>query len=154
VALSSPRPVTGSLEESHTELEALLVLTQAGPAHAQVISGWDAEAAVLVKRGESVLGRDGHFVFSKLSVLEEHDRSHGTQFVETISCVLRLGWNISRAAAALQIHHTTLRYRMTRIGEICQFNVDDPLERLAANLHLLAVGKALQVPVPGLLQAD
>ena len=40
------------------------------------------------------------------------------------------------ASKRLCVHRNTLRYRLRRIQERCGLNLDDPDERLVAELHL------------------
>ena len=59
----------------------------------RLIVGWEAEAAVLAKRVENILRREGIASFSRVVALQEHDNRHGTTLVETLAtyygCVQR-----------------------------------------------------------------
>jgi DNA-binding PucR family transcriptional regulator len=69
-----------------------------------------------------------------LGRLLDYDEIHGTGLVGTLSTFLECGGNQERAAAALTIHRSTLKYRLKRIREISGYDLTDPDTYL--NLHL------------------
>lgn len=50
--------------------------------------------------------------------LEEYDRKHDSQLVETLEAYLETGGNIAAAARRLHTHINTVRYRLGRVEEI------------------------------------
>jgi PucR C-terminal helix-turn-helix domain len=141
VAISTPQPVAGHLTDAQQELHTLLALT---PHHADsplVIAGWENEAAVMAKRAERLLNADQPFRFRKLTALEAYDAKNHSRLEGTLAAYLSTGASVSRAADILQVHQTTLRYRLRRIVEISGLDLDNPAECIAAQLHLLAVGR-------------
>jgi hypothetical protein len=141
VVLSTPRPVTGYLTVARQEIRALLALIWHRADAPPVIAGWEYEAAVMAKRAERLLKADQRFEFGKLAAVEAYDAKHRGILADTLAVYLSVGASVSRAAQVLQVHHTTLRYRLRRIIEISGLRLDDPAERLAAQLHLLAAGR-------------
>ena len=69
-----------------------------------------------------------------LGALLEHDREHHSELVHTLTLYLDSGGNYDRAADALTIHRSTLRYRLGRIRELSGRDLTDPEHRL--NLHI------------------
>jgi sugar diacid utilization regulator len=63
-----------------------------------------------------------------------HDREHHSDLVHTLTLYLDSGGNYDRAADALIIHRSTLRYRLGRIRELSGRDLTDPEHRL--NLHI------------------
>jgi DNA-binding PucR family transcriptional regulator len=56
----------------------------------------------------------------------------------TLAAFLRAGGNVSAAARDLDIHATTLRYRLSRIEEVSGLSLEDPDERITCELLLRA----------------
>jgi DNA-binding PucR family transcriptional regulator len=79
---------------------------------------------------------------AKLRRLRDHDRVHGTSYVETLRCYVEAFGDIPRAAAKAGVHVNTLRYRLRRLVEEAQINLADPDERLLIELDLRLGGEA------------
>ena len=77
-----------------------------------------------------------------LSPLTQYDAQHHTDLVPTLHAYFENNGNMARTAHVLNIHRNTLVYRLGRITEIVQLDMDDSNVRL--NLHLaLKVHKML-----------
>jgi DNA-binding PucR family transcriptional regulator len=74
------------------------------------------------------------FVQEWLGPLLDYDRAKNSELVRTLSLYLECGGNYNETAAALTIHRSTLRYRLGRIREITDFDLNDVDSRL--NLHV------------------
>lgn len=72
----------------------------------------------------------------RLGVLLDYDAQHGTDYVETLHVYLDAFGDIAAAAAKLCIHANTLRYRLRKLQEIAEIQLDNPNERLALMLQL------------------
>jgi GAF domain-containing protein len=81
------------------------------------------------------------FVRQWLGPLLEYDRQKQSEFVTTLAAYLDAGGNYDATATALMIHRSTLRYRLTRIRELCGRDFSDPDVRL--NLHVAVRAWAL-----------
>jgi DNA-binding PucR family transcriptional regulator len=70
--------------------------------------------------------------------------------IETLTAYLDAGGNASRAAGDLHLHLNSLRYRLQRIGEICEVDLGDPEVRfqLQLALRLRRTRRALHDAVP------
>jgi sugar diacid utilization regulator len=75
-----------------------------------------------------------------LGPLLAHDREHHSDLVHTLALYLDSGGNYDRAADALTIHRSTLRYRLGRIRELSGRDLTDPEHRL--NLHIAVRAQA------------
>jgi DNA-binding PucR family transcriptional regulator len=71
-----------------------------------------------------------------LDPIREHDRERGTTYAESLLAYLDAFGDTSRGAKALCIHENTLRYRVRRIQELFDIDLDDPDVRLVAWLQL------------------
>jgi DNA-binding PucR family transcriptional regulator len=76
---------------------------------------------------------------SKLNVLLEQDREHGTAYVESLRAFLDHHGDFAAAAAAVCVHPNTLRYRIRRASSIACVDLSNPDERLMLSLQLRTV---------------
>ena len=74
-----------------------------------------------------------HLVAPELYQLMAHDAAHDTRYFETLRAFLLLERDIPRTSEKLIIHRTTLLYRLRKIDELIDCNLNDPNKRL----HLL-----------------
>lgn len=65
-----------------------------------------------------------------LYTLLEYDKEHTSELFHTLCVFLKWERSIARACEELEIHRTTLLYRMRRIGEITGLDLDDEKVRL------------------------
>ncbi len=91
------------------------------------------------------------FVRRWLGALLDYDVGKGSELVETLTRYLEAGGNYDATAKALNVHRSTLRYRLRRIRELSGYDLTDPDTHF--NLHLAARAwatiHALQLPGPG-----
>ena len=76
--------------------------------------------------------------------LYEHDRVNGTDYVETLTVYLDCFGNTALAAERLHIHPNTLRYRVRRLTELAEVDLEQAGQRFAveAQLRLPALASA------------
>lgn len=72
----------------------------------------------------------------KLERLRAEDRSSGSEYIATLEAYLSGFGNVMDAARRLNVHVTTLRYRLKRIQAISGLDFDDPAERVLCELLL------------------
>lgn len=65
----------------------------------------------------------------ELLQLKRLDRESGTEYYKTLKAFLICERNIPRAAEALIIHRTTLTYRLKKLKELVNLNLDDDKQR-------------------------
>ncbi|WP_312112738.1 PucR family transcriptional regulator [Brevibacillus reuszeri] len=88
-----------------------------------------------------LLDAAGHPVLQMLtSILIEpivtYDKEYGTELVATLSAFLKSGGNTKRVAEELFIHRNSVLYRLERIGEILQIDVNDPEVRFRLDVAM------------------
>ena len=76
------------------------------------------------------------FVTEWLSPILEYDQGHHARLEETLTSYLRSGGRPTACAAALDIHVSTLLYRMKRIEKLLMVDVRDPDSRFTLELAL------------------
>ncbi len=72
--------------------------------------------------------------------LRRHDAQRGTRYAETLRAWLECQGDLAAAAARLEVHPNTVRYRMRKLAEVVEVNLEDPNSRLAMIIEL-AVGE-------------
>ncbi len=68
--------------------------------------------------------------------LIEYDAASGADLVSTLETFLESGLNYRATAAKLFVHHNTVRYRIQRIEELCQVNLESSEDRLNLSIAL------------------
>ena len=74
--------------------------------------------------------KQGEFENLTLRKLQEYDKKHHTNLVETIEVFLDKNNNVSETAKALNIHTNTLAYRLKRISEIGEIDLENMNQKL------------------------
>ncbi|MGV0815279.1 helix-turn-helix domain-containing protein [Mycolicibacterium boenickei] len=70
--------------------------------------------------------------------LRAHDHAHGTQYAATLRAWLESQGDLAGAGRALGVHENTVRYRLRKMAELTQLNLDDARKRLAMMIELAA----------------
>ena len=66
----------------------------------------------------------------KLKKLEMYDQTNGAFLVETLLAYYMSGFNVGKTAEALYIHRNSLQYRLKKIEEILEVDLEDSMEYL------------------------
>lgn len=129
------RPVMGfkALRESFDEAGRALTMSEQVWADSPVAFFGDVslyELLMGVNDANMLAGFYNHW----LSPLVDYDTQHNTDLLDTLDAYFANNGNMARTAHILNIHRNTLVYRLGRISEIIELDMDDPNVRL--NLHL------------------
>jgi DNA-binding PucR family transcriptional regulator len=76
------------------------------------------------------------YVNERLSRLKQYDRENQTNLLETLETFLDTAGKVNLTSQRLHIHINTLSYRLRRIEEIMEVNLDDQNQRTALYLDL------------------
>jgi purine catabolism regulator len=76
------------------------------------------------------------FVKDSVGAMVTHDEQHRTSYLETISTYLNENCRAQACADAMEIHVTTLRYRLMRIQEMFGVDLESPERRFAFELAI------------------
>ena len=77
----------------------------------------------------------------------EHDRRKQSDLVRTLSEFFTANGNLAKAAQELDVHRNTLVYRLERIAELTELDLDDSDNRLI--LHLALKTQRVLATIPG-----
>jgi hypothetical protein len=67
----------------------------------------------------------GSFCHPALALLRKYDRDNGMDLYHTLEAYLACGCNVKQTANSLRIHRNSLSYRLARIGELTQTDLED-----------------------------
>jgi hypothetical protein len=68
--------------------------------------------------------------------LLEHDRQHGGELLSTLRAYFAAVGDVKVAAAGLGLHYNTVRYRLRKAAEVAGLDLNDPDQRLLAELQV------------------
>ncbi len=91
--------------------------------------------ALLLEFGDMMTAR-GTIVGGPVARLAEYDAKHRTNLLETLQAWLDAFGNVIEAAQAMWVHPNTFRYRLRRVAEVGQLDLDDGDTRLSVMLQL------------------
>src|SRR5262245_5616132 len=93
-----------------------------------------AETILLTLRDYGVA--DPYLHAGRVDALRQHDERNGTAYVETLAAYFSAFGYVPLAAKRIFVHPNTFRYRLRRLTEIAGLDLDDPVQRLVAELQL------------------
>lgn len=100
--------------------------SQAGPLFAR-FGDCFTESLVRTLRDE---GLADDFSDSRISALAAHDQSSGTEYVRTLEMYLKCERRLNETASRLYVHRNTLLYRIGRIKDMLDCDLENPETRL------------------------
>ncbi|WP_406163158.1 helix-turn-helix domain-containing protein [Streptomyces sp. NBC_01005] len=114
---------------------ALRVLLANGGAR-RVATAEDVHVDALMLDLADLAAARGDVATGPVARLLDYDARHQSQLVHTLSCWLDAFGDVGAASAMAYVHPNTFRYRLRRVAEVGEINLDDPGERFAAMLQL------------------
>jgi hypothetical protein len=100
----------------------------------------ELRAQTVLLRLKDLATTDPYLADGPLLTLVEHDSSKDSAYIETLRAYLAAFGDVTAAAASLNVHPNTFRYRLRRLVEISGIDLDDPEQRLVAELQLQFLG--------------
>jgi len=127
---------TVDVRASRDEAVAVLRALQAGGRCSAVATIDDVRGRVVLHALQDLAAREPSLRQGKVAVLADHDAERGTEYVATLRAYLDHFGDVPAAAASLDVHTNTLRYRLRRLVDVSGLDLSDPVERLVAQLQL------------------
>src|SRR5436190_22307721 len=134
----------GDVPESRRDADVVVdVLRKSSRQHARSVAHIDDVSSHAVLHHLSELARDRpDLMAGRVSELAAQDADKGTSWVSTLRAYLDAFGDVAVAAQRVNVHPNTFRYRIRRIGEVFGIDLDDPDERLVAELQLRFLAEA------------
>lgn len=86
-------------------------------------------------------------ISDKLLILKEYDDKNNTNFLQTLDVYIRNERNAMKTSRELFIHRSTLFYRLDRIHEMTQLDLDDGQTRLYLGLSFYILKHKAKYPI-------
>lgn len=125
----------GSVARSRLGADKVLAVLNSAPGGTVGTMQSVREQVVLLRLGELAAG-EPELLEGRVGRLRDHDARGRGSYVETLRAYLDSFGDVTAAAAVLDVHPNTFRYRMRRVVEISGIDLDDPVQRLVAHLQL------------------
>lgn len=135
-----PAPTLSGLSEARSEADRVLdALLRRGArpddrTHATI---GELRAEVLLADVLDLLDVRPELSHPGLRSVATYDAEHGAELITSLLAHLDALGDVRAAAAGLNVHPNTLRYRVRRARELAGIDLDDPRERLACHLQLM-----------------
>ena len=126
----------GELPLSRTEADLVLRALAADEQDRRWAHIEEVRAQTVLLRLRDLAAKDPYLREGPLTTLVEHDRQKESAYVGTLRAYLQAFGDVTVAAASLSVHPNTFRYRLRRLVEVSGVDLDDPQQRLVAELQL------------------
>lgn len=77
-----------------------------------------------------VINRKFLITVMKAENLEMYDNANGSFLIDTLVNYYMCGFNVGKTAEMMYVHRNSLQYRLKKIEEILEINLDDSMEYL------------------------
>lgn len=135
--ISRPVANLAGLRESYREAkDAVSIANELGDRENTTFYGDLKLFQLLLALKERNLDHLRRFHKDTLGLLVEHDERKQGDLIRTLNGFFEANGNLAKAAADLDVHRNTLVYRLERISELTQMNLDDADNRLILHLAL------------------
>ena len=121
-----------SVARSRADVDAVLRLLPAG----EVSAVEDVLPQVVLLHLQAHLAGQQHLRLPAVERMVEHDRDQQTPYVESVLAYLSANADVPAAADSVKVHPNTFRYRLRRVRELFDLDLEDPDVRLVVWLQL------------------
>lgn len=133
--------VSDAVELAHarTDADRAVRALRAGHGRQRVARLSDVHVEALILELRDLVTARGDHATGAVARLLAYDAEHNATLVETLRAWLDAFGDVVQAAAAVYVHPNTFRYRLRRLGEVGEIDLNDPDARFAAMLQLKVV---------------
>jgi hypothetical protein len=118
------------------EAEHVLDVLRAGADERMLATIDDVRSEVILLELAELSRENPNLTQGKLTGLLEHDRERGTEYALTLRAYLDLMGDVAKASARISVHPNTFRYRIRRLLELFDIDIENPDERVVLELQL------------------
>jgi len=124
------------IPSARLEIDRILRVLSLSASHRGVAAIEDVQSKAILLELSDLASQHTDIVKGSVQQLAVHDREKGTQYLPTLRAYLEAFGDIPTAAESLGIHANTFRYRLRRVIELFELDLDDHDERLVLDLQL------------------
>jgi sugar diacid utilization regulator len=135
-AVSSTVPTMQEVSSARRETERILRVMSRNPSHQDVASIEDVQSHVTLLVLRDMVAKNPDLVRGPIAAIAAHDDAKGTLYLETLREYLAAFGDVPVAAARLDVHPNTFRYRLRRLVEMFGVDLEDADTRLLVDLQL------------------
>ncbi|WP_327115163.1 helix-turn-helix domain-containing protein [Nocardia sp. NBC_01730] len=135
-AIACPVADLGAVGAARAEVDRVLDSTVATYPKGRVTTLSESRTAVLLGEVLDLVGSRAALHDPRLRALFDYDRKHSASLRDSVETYLREHGDVRNAAAALQVHPNTLRYRIRRVEDILGMDLGDHADRLLLEIQL------------------
>jgi DNA-binding PucR family transcriptional regulator len=135
---SRPNPRLRGLPARRLEAEDVVTLLRSRPELGATGDYPSLQPYVLLNRTLAAVSESGDARLPGLDQLADHDTEKRTDYIRSLLAYFHAGGNVTSAARALDVHPTTLRYRLEQARRISGLQLDEHDVQLACELALRA----------------
>ena len=147
IGIGGLAPSLPGLGTARTEAERAVRVLR-GRAKAGVACFEDVYLETVLDQLTDVLAGETDHARGPLARLVRYDRANGTDLTLSLRAYLEAFGDVKAAATAVNVHPNTFRYRLKRIHEVSDIDLEDSRTRLAVLMQLTA-GQAHEPARPG-----
>lgn len=136
-AIAVPVTDLGHVAGARTEVDRVLDGTAATFPEGRVTTLAESRTAVLLGEILDLVEQHPELHDPRLDALFEYDTTHASNLSESAESYLAHYGDVRSAAAAVQVHPNTLRYRIRRVEEIVGVDLQYASDRLLLELQLI-----------------
>lgn len=136
VAIGPVAADLAGLVRSRLSADRTLRVLREGRGGRRVATLGDIQVEALMLELRDLASARGDRPTGALARLLDYDRRHQSNLVETLRAWLDAFGDVTAAAESLFVHPNTFRYRLRRLAEVGEIDLDDPDQRFAAMLQL------------------
>jgi DNA-binding PucR family transcriptional regulator len=142
VAVGSAITTLHELPRARREVDRILRVLASDQKGRTVASLEDVGSQAILLAIRELAAEQPEMVHGRLEEIIQYDSEHGTSYMETLRTYFDGFGDIAKVAALAGVHPNTLRYRLRRLGTLFKLDLNDPDERLVAELQLRLLGPA------------
>jgi len=130
--------VTEDLPVARHEADECLALHESSARDAEPAAYDESWDEILLQRLRTAARSGRSPERGPVAELRRHDRAHASEYVATLQAWLECQGDPAAAGDRLGIHENTVRYRLRKMAEITNLQLDDAKKRLAMMIELAA----------------
>lgn len=139
-ALSAVVTEVRDVANASREVERILRVLSQEPSTGRVASIEEVRSGVTLLTLRELARDHPDLAKGVVETIAAHDEQKNTTYLETLRAYLASFGDVPSAADAINVHANTFRYRMRRLSELFDVNLEDPDDRLVIELQLRLIG--------------